>query len=134
MLGPCPCPCPCPCRSGPTVTASTYPVWGWGRPGEAPDPAALEALAPVAQPSQQEQVLARLIVIHGYQHLPVTGDDKALRLVELVGETVGCVNAFTQLGGGHGAGWRLSAGGCRAHLHRPLVETLDRCLACGWAV
>jgi alkyldihydroxyacetonephosphate synthase len=31
------------------VTASTYPIWGWGGPGEAPDPAALEALAPVAQ-------------------------------------------------------------------------------------
>jgi alkyldihydroxyacetonephosphate synthase len=34
---------------GPAVTASTYPVWGWGGPGEEPDPAALEALAPVAQ-------------------------------------------------------------------------------------
>jgi alkyldihydroxyacetonephosphate synthase len=34
---------------GPTVTASTYPVWGWGGPDQQPDPAALEALAPVAQ-------------------------------------------------------------------------------------
>jgi hypothetical protein len=47
---------------------------------------------------------------------------------------VGCVNAFTQLGGGHRADWRRSPGGCRAHLHRALVETPDRCLACGWAV
>jgi alkyldihydroxyacetonephosphate synthase len=31
------------------VTASTYPVWGWGGPDQQPDPAALEALAPVAQ-------------------------------------------------------------------------------------
>jgi alkyldihydroxyacetonephosphate synthase len=34
---------------GLTVTASTYPIWGWGGPGEAPDPVALEALAPLAQ-------------------------------------------------------------------------------------
>jgi alkyldihydroxyacetonephosphate synthase len=31
------------------MTASTYPVWGWGGPDQEPDPAALEALAPVAQ-------------------------------------------------------------------------------------
>jgi alkyldihydroxyacetonephosphate synthase len=31
------------------MTTSTYPVWGWGGPGQEPDPAALEALAPVAQ-------------------------------------------------------------------------------------
>jgi alkyldihydroxyacetonephosphate synthase len=34
---------------GPTVIASTYPVWGWGRPGRDRSRAALEALAPVAQ-------------------------------------------------------------------------------------
>jgi alkyldihydroxyacetonephosphate synthase len=34
---------------GPTVTASTYPIWGWGGPDQEPDPATLEALAPVAQ-------------------------------------------------------------------------------------
>jgi hypothetical protein len=34
---------------GPTVTAPTYPVWGWGGPDQEPDPAALEALAPVVQ-------------------------------------------------------------------------------------
>jgi hypothetical protein len=34
------------------------------------------------QPSQQEQVLAWLGVVDGHQHLPVTGDDQALRLVE----------------------------------------------------
>jgi hypothetical protein len=33
-------------------------------------------------------------------------------------EGVGCVNAFTQLAGDDGAGWRRSAGGCRA---RPIV-------------
>jgi len=31
------------------VTASTYPVWGWGGPDQEPEPAALTALAPVAQ-------------------------------------------------------------------------------------
>jgi alkyldihydroxyacetonephosphate synthase len=31
------------------VTASTYPVWGWGRPEEEPAPAELEAFAPAAQ-------------------------------------------------------------------------------------
>jgi alkyldihydroxyacetonephosphate synthase len=34
---------------GPAMTVSTYPVWGWGGPDQEPDPAALEALAPVAQ-------------------------------------------------------------------------------------
>jgi alkyldihydroxyacetonephosphate synthase len=29
---------------------STYPVWGWGLPGEAPDPAALAALGPAVRP------------------------------------------------------------------------------------
>jgi alkyldihydroxyacetonephosphate synthase len=31
------------------MTASTYPVWGWGRPEEEPGPAELEALAPAAR-------------------------------------------------------------------------------------
>jgi alkyldihydroxyacetonephosphate synthase len=29
---------------------STYPVWGWGLPGEEPDPAALDALGPAVRP------------------------------------------------------------------------------------
>ncbi|HEX8928972.1 MAG TPA: FAD-binding oxidoreductase, partial [Actinomycetota bacterium] len=29
---------------------STYPVWGWGLPGEEPDPAALAALGPAVRP------------------------------------------------------------------------------------
>jgi alkyldihydroxyacetonephosphate synthase len=40
----------CVCAGfGPTVTASTYPIWGWGGPDQEPDPLALKALAPVAQ-------------------------------------------------------------------------------------
>jgi len=39
------------------------------------------------QPSQQEQVLAWLVVIDGHQHLPVSGDDQALRLVQPLGQT-----------------------------------------------
>jgi alkyldihydroxyacetonephosphate synthase len=31
------------------VTDSTYPVWGWGEPGQAPDPGELEALAPALE-------------------------------------------------------------------------------------
>jgi hypothetical protein len=38
------------------------------------------------QALQQEQVLARLVVIGGHQHLPVTGDDQTLWLVELFGQ------------------------------------------------
>src|SRR5215218_5970515 len=39
-----------------------------------------------AQAPQQEQVLARLVVVDGDQQLPVAGDDQALRLPEPVGE------------------------------------------------
>jgi hypothetical protein len=48
----------------------------------------LVALADLGvQPAQQEQVLARLVVVDGHQHLPVTGDDQALRLVEPLRKT-----------------------------------------------
>jgi DEAD/DEAH box helicase len=63
-----------------------------------------------------------------------TGLEQEVCLRAVIETLVGYVNAFTQLGGDHGADWRLSTGGCRARPHRPLVESPDRCLACGWAV